>query len=77
MPKKAFSLEKSFQRLEEILQSLESGEIKLEESIKLFEEGMALTNMCQKNLQELENRVKVLVEKNSGEFEEKDFQKKE
>lgn len=77
MAKKPFSLGKSFQRLEQILKSLESGETGLEDSIKLFEEGMKLTNKCREHLQVLENRVKVLVEKSPGEFEEKDFQERD
>jgi len=62
MAKKAFSLEKAFQRMEAILQTLESGELDLEESIKLYEEGMQLANQCQKQLQDLEERVKVINE---------------
>lgn len=60
MAKKALSLEKAFQRLEEILRILESGEKDLEESIKLYEEGMQLANQCQKQLQDLEQRVKII-----------------
>lgn len=62
MAKKAFSLETAFQRLEEILQVLESGTIDLEESIKLYEEGMRLANQCQKQLRTLEERVKIINE---------------
>ena len=73
MAKKSFSLEKSLERLEEILQVLESGEKDIEESIKLFEEGMRLSNECQAHLQALEKRVKLLIEKSDGEICEQDF----
>ncbi len=74
MAKKSLSLEKSLQRLEEILQILESGEINLEESIRLFEEGMKLIDECQSHLQKLEKRVKILVEEDNEKFVEKDMQ---
>jgi len=74
MPKKNFSLEKSFKRLEEILTNLESGEVELENSIGLFEEAMKLSGECQKQLEALEKRVKVLVAKEGGEYIEEDLQ---
>ncbi|HCK98794.1 MAG TPA: exodeoxyribonuclease VII small subunit [Candidatus Marinimicrobia bacterium] len=74
MPKKNFSLEKSFKRLEEILTSLESGEVELENSIGLFEEAMKLSGECQKQLEALEKRVKVLVAKEGGAYIEEDLQ---
>lgn len=74
MPKKDVSLENSFQRLEEILGQLESGQLELEKSIQLFEEAMMLSTECQKQLEALEKRVKVLVEKNGGEYTEEDLQ---
>jgi len=74
MSKMNFSLEKSFKRLEEILTSLESGEVELENSIGLFEEAMKLSGECQKQLEALEKRVKVLVAKEGGEYIEEDLQ---
>lgn len=73
MAKKSISLEKSLQRLEDIMQILESGEKDIEESIKLFEEGMKLSTECQAHLQDLEKRVKMLVEKEGGEIEDRNF----
>lgn len=73
MTKKSFSLEKNLKRLEEILQILESGENDIEESIGLFEEGLRISTECQHHLQELEKRVKILVEKDDGTTQEKEF----
>ncbi len=73
MTKKSFSLEKNLKRLEEILQILESGEKDIEESIGLFEEGLRISNECQANLQALEKRVKILIEKDDGTVQEQDF----
>lgn len=68
MPKKSYSVEKSFKRLEEILAILESGESELENSIALFEEAIALSTECQKHLEALEKRVKVLVEQTNANY---------
>jgi exodeoxyribonuclease VII small subunit len=73
MTKKSFSLEKNLKRLEEILQILESGEKDIEESIGLFEEGLRISTECQKHLQDLEKRVKILVEQEDGRIQEQDF----
>jgi exodeoxyribonuclease VII small subunit len=74
MAGKKLSLEESMNRLAEILKMLESGEKSLEESIKLFEEGMKISKDCQTQLQSLENRVKVLIEKESGEIVEENME---
>jgi len=73
MPKKIFSMEKSFKRLEEILTILESGESELENSIVLFEEAITLSTECQKQLEALEKRVKVLVEQANANYIEEDL----
>jgi exodeoxyribonuclease VII small subunit len=73
MTKKSFSLEKSLKRLEEILQILESGDHDIEDSISLFEEGLRISNECQKHLADLEKRVKILMEKEDGTVQEYDF----
>jgi len=74
MAKKSLFLEKSLQRLEEILRILESGEMNLEESIKLFEEGMKLIDETQSHLQQLEKRVKIIVEEGNEKYVEKDIE---
>jgi len=74
MPKKSLSLEDSFKRLDKILSELESGEVDLEKSIGLFEEAMVLSEDCQKQLNALEKRVKVLVAKGGGDYIEEDMQ---
>lgn len=55
------SFEKSIQRLGEIVESLESGEQPLEESLLLFEEGMKLSKSSQKILDNAERRVEELL----------------
>lgn len=72
MPKKEVSFEKALERLEEIVELLESGENPLEKSLDLFEEGVRLVKLCNKKLETVENSIKILVN-NNGEFEESDF----
>ena len=71
--KKQPDFETSLQRLECIVDTLESGELSLEESLKIFEEGVALTRSCQKSLNEAEQRVKQLtIDTNNAELVELD-----
>ena len=53
--------EKKLGRLEEIVQKMEKGELALEESLKLFEEGIKLSRECHQRLNEAEAKVKKLV----------------
>ena len=53
--------EKKLGRLEEIVQKMEKGEIALEDSLKLFEEGIKLSRECHTRLNEAEAKVKKLV----------------
>ncbi len=61
MADKKVSFEGKIKRLEEIVGKIESSEIELEDSIKLFEEGIKLSKDCQSALDDAENKVKVLV----------------
>jgi len=53
-------------RLEEIVQELEKGDISLERSLKLFEEGIKLSRICNKQLDEAERKVEILVKDKNG-----------
>ena len=52
--------EKKLKRLEEIVQKMEKGELSLEDSLKLFEEGVQLSRECHQRLTEAESKVKLL-----------------
>jgi exodeoxyribonuclease VII small subunit len=65
--------EKKLGRLEEIVQKMEKGELALEESLKLFEEGVKLSRECHTRLNEAEAKVKVLVGESEGKAILKDF----
>jgi len=55
------SFEKKLSRLEEIVQKMEVGEMSLDDSLKLFEEGVKLSRDCNKELTQAEQKVKKLV----------------
>ena len=60
------SYEDSLERLEQIVQRLESGQLPLDESLRLFEEGTNLTKVCQKRLTEAELRIEKLMADGEG-----------
>jgi exodeoxyribonuclease VII small subunit len=60
------SFEQAMDRLEAIVARLESGEVPLEAAIELFQEGMQLSRMCGQKLEQVERRIEMLVEGESG-----------
>lgn len=74
MSKKKMTFEIALNRLEELVQKLETGETPLEESIKSFEEGKTLVRYCLDLLDKAEIKVKELEEDPSGTFELSSFQ---
>jgi exodeoxyribonuclease VII small subunit len=58
MPPKKMNFEESLQKLENIVEQLESGEVELEQSIEKYEEGKDLIENCYSILKNIENRVK-------------------
>ncbi len=64
------SFEASIERLNEIIRELEAGNIPLDDTLKIFEEGIRLTDACRKQLAEAEDKVKTLISTHQG-FEEK------
>ncbi|MEY8197958.1 MAG: exodeoxyribonuclease VII small subunit [Colwellia sp.] len=58
------SFEESLNELDTIVQSLEQGELSLEESMALFERGLSLSQLSQVKLQAAEQKVQILLDKN-------------
>ena len=71
--KKSVNLEKALGELEKLVEEMEQGNLSLEDSLKRFEKGIALTSDCQQALQNAELKVQELIEKN-GKLLEKDFE---
>lgn len=68
MDDKTPSFEKAFQRLEEILKSLNEGKVSLDESLKLFEEADGLINNCVKKLSSAEQKIEKLIKNRNNEL---------
>jgi exodeoxyribonuclease VII small subunit len=66
--------EKALERLEGIVDSLEKGDLPLEDSLKIFEEGMELVNFCSRKLEEAEQKVTLLIQEGSGRVSQQPFE---
>ncbi|MDJ0890522.1 MAG: exodeoxyribonuclease VII small subunit [Gammaproteobacteria bacterium] len=65
MPRKTSTIdfEKALRELETLVESMEQGDLSLEDSLKAFERGVELTRTCQKSLDEAEQKVELLTGK--------------
>ena len=61
MARKANDFEKAFQQLESIVKRLESEELPLDESLQLFEQGIALSRQCNQKLEEVEKKIELIL----------------
>lgn len=66
-------IEASLERIEALVQEMESGNLPLEAMIVRFEEGAKLVKSCQKKLDAAEKRIKIIVRETSGEVSLEDF----
>ncbi len=69
--------EAALARLEEIVQELEKGDLPLEQSLKLFEEGIKLSRICNKRLEEAERKVEILIKDKNGMMKAEPFEEEE
>ena len=73
-PARKPDFERSLARLEEVVRRLESPQLSLDDAMKLFEEGVALSRECQKQLEEAEGRVEILLKKADGKLSAQPFE---
>ena len=69
--------EKNLERLDAIVQQLEDADLPLEKALQLYEEGMKLSEVCHKQLEEAEGRVEVLMKKAGGKVVAEPFEPEE
>jgi exodeoxyribonuclease VII small subunit len=60
------NFEEHLTQLEKVVEKLERGDLSLDESVRLFEDGMKLSSACKKELEQAEGRIQVLVEGKGG-----------
>lgn len=70
---KKMKFEEALKELEEIVGRLEQGEESLEESLKLFEDGMKLARLCSRRLEEAEKKVEILKHREDGSVKRESF----
>jgi exodeoxyribonuclease VII small subunit len=68
------NFESSLEELERIVRELERGDLPLEKSLELFEQGVKLSRACQERLSEAERRIEILTRDNHGRPRVKPFQ---
>lgn len=73
MADKIATFEENIIRLENIIDSLEKGEVPLNECLLLFEEGVNISKECMKMLDNAEQKIKLLTESDDGKVLETDF----
>ena len=66
MDNKSQNFESSLEELERIVRELEHGDLPLEKSLELFEQGVKLSRTCQERLNEAERRIEILTRDNQG-----------
>lgn len=74
---KDISFEKALERLEKIVEELETGDLSLDASLKKYEEGIKLAGACQKKLDKAREKIELLMKKDSGRFVKEPFEEKE
>lgn len=67
------TFEDSIKQLEKIVEQLEKGDLPLEDSVKLFEEGVRLSSACKQELDEAEGKVQILVKQRDGSMKAEPF----
>ena len=75
--KRKKTFEDALSQLESIISQLENGDLPLEESLKLFEEGMKLSRFCNQKLNEARKKVEVLLKENGGDLAQGPFEPEE
>lgn len=70
------SFEEGIKRIEHIVEALESGEISLEESIKLYRDGVEILEYCSNKLSDAEKQVMILQKNSNNQFRQEPFTEK-
>lgn len=69
-----FNFEMSMEKLQEVVNKLEKGDLTIDESIDAFKEGIELSRLCTKKLDDVEREITVLIESADGSIKEEPFE---
>ncbi len=75
--KAGLKFEQALSKLEEITGKLEEGQLSLEESLKLFSDGIKLSEFCNSKLEEAKKKIQILVKTSDGKIKTKAFKTEE
>lgn len=67
------NFEQSLKQLEAVVAQMERGDVSLEDSVKLFEEGTKLAEQCKQQLAEAEGKIEVLIKQRNGAMKREPF----
>ena len=73
MTNRNLSYEEALKELEQIIEELEEDDLSLKDSLEKFKRGVFLYNYCNEILRNVEGEIKILIEDENGDLEEKDF----
>jgi exodeoxyribonuclease VII small subunit len=73
--KKEMTFENALEDLEKIVVALEKGELPLDDSLDLFKKGVELTKFCNRELEQAERKITILLQNEHGEMVEEEFRK--
>ncbi len=73
---KEMKFENALEKLEEIVKKLEEGELALDDSLKMFEEGVNLSKLCSTRLDAAERKIEILMKNDEGKLEPRPFDEK-
>jgi exodeoxyribonuclease VII small subunit len=76
-PVKPEPFERNLERLDVLVRQLEDADLPLEKALHLYEEGMKLSEVCQRQLQEAEGRVQILMKRAGGKIVAEPFEHEE
>ena len=77
MARKKEKFEEALHKLEAIVAQMEEGDLPLEETLKAFEEGMRLSKLCMKKLDEAERKVEMLIRDDAGKLQSTPFREED
>ena len=75
--KKELKFEEALEKLEKIVEDLEGDDLSLDESMKRYEEGMRLSKLCSRRLEEAKKKIELIVKGEDGKFLTKSLEKDE
>jgi exodeoxyribonuclease VII small subunit len=69
--------EQGLRKLEDIVNTLDEGQVSLDQALSLFKEGLTLSKTLSKTLDDIERKVEIVIKKDDGSFDKRSFLQEE